>query len=366
MLTFSHSPSKQAENRGAWTEIAKNLPQRSVMSIYRHGIRIIHPFNRGPWTPEECNVLIELVALTGKKWTRIQNQLNRSADSCRDKFREIDQEYERGAWNTEDTNKFVNLIREYLKVDANMDMKEVGEMVHHKNINIPWDVISKKMGNRSRLSCLKKWQHITGLLAPSQAIKTKRKVNELNPETSGNETRQKKERRARVRQPPKDTIEQVKESGNTANEKASNRKANEVDQPIDRQKVSEAESDSDDTAELILKSRQTTQDSRAKNGTVGIPTKASEQGAVQNENKKKDKPNNFALPPVNDIHKAAKKALKKIDAQHSLSVKKLIKKIRKKLGLPKALNHELQPVVIKYIRELSEVQIQGETISRLP
>lgn len=47
--------------RGAWLEIARAVPHRTVQSIYRHGIRRLHSFKRGAWTPEEERRLVELV-----------------------------------------------------------------------------------------------------------------------------------------------------------------------------------------------------------------------------------------------------------------------------------------------------------------
>lgn len=75
----------KSELKGAWMEIARHLPDRSVQSVYRHGIRRCHPFKRGAWSEEECRSLMELVNSMGKKWAVIQTKLNRSADSCRDK-----------------------------------------------------------------------------------------------------------------------------------------------------------------------------------------------------------------------------------------------------------------------------------------
>jgi len=43
----------KAELKGAWMEISKMLPHRSVQSVYRHGLRILHPFKRGAWTEDE-------------------------------------------------------------------------------------------------------------------------------------------------------------------------------------------------------------------------------------------------------------------------------------------------------------------------
>lgn len=114
----------KAELKGAWMEISKSIPHRSVQSVYRHGLRQLHPFKRGPvrrsapgkwhcapnsdsysnfvifrsfqWTDEEVASLHELVARMGKKWSAIQGKLNRSADSCRDKYREMSNEYTKG------------------------------------------------------------------------------------------------------------------------------------------------------------------------------------------------------------------------------------------------------------------------------
>ena len=88
----------KAELKGSWMEIAKRLPHRSVQSVYRHGLRQLHPFKRGAWTDEECEMLVDLVHRHGKKWATIQQKLHRSADSCRDKFREMDDLYVKGRW----------------------------------------------------------------------------------------------------------------------------------------------------------------------------------------------------------------------------------------------------------------------------
>lgn len=101
----------KAELKGAWMEIAKQLPHRSVQSVYRHGIRQMHPFKRGAWSDQECVMLNELVQLMGKKWSAIQAKLNRSADSCRDKYREMSEEYVKGRWKDQEIEMLKQLIR---------------------------------------------------------------------------------------------------------------------------------------------------------------------------------------------------------------------------------------------------------------
>ena len=160
----------KAELKGAWMEIAKRLPHRSVQSVYRHGLRQLHPFKRGPWADDECETLLQLVQRMGKKWSAIQGKLNRSADSCRDKYREMSTDYVKGRWKENETEILKRLIRDHLRADPNADIRELGKMVEREGIVIPWSVISKRMGKRSRLSCFKKWQKMTGLYSPSELL----------------------------------------------------------------------------------------------------------------------------------------------------------------------------------------------------
>lgn len=157
----------KAELKGAWMEIAKKLPHRSVQSVYRHGLRQLHPFKRGAWTEEECEILVDMVTKMGKKWAAIQARLNRSADACRDKYREMDEAYVRGRWNQNETEQLKRFIREHLQVDPTAEIRELGKMVEKNRLKIPWHIISKRMVKRSRLSCFKKWQKMTGLYSPS-------------------------------------------------------------------------------------------------------------------------------------------------------------------------------------------------------
>jgi hypothetical protein len=155
-------------------EIAKFLPHRSVQSVYRHGIRQLHPFKRGAWSEQETAVLTELVQRMGKKWSAIQTKLNRSADACRDKYREMSDEYVKGRWKDQEMELLKRLVREHLNVDVATDMKSLGRMVEEQNIQIPWSTISKRIGKRSRLSCFKKWQKMAGLLSASDEVRRRK------------------------------------------------------------------------------------------------------------------------------------------------------------------------------------------------
>ena len=152
----------KAELKGAWMEIARRLPHRTVQSVYRHGLRQLHPFKRGPWGEEEVTLLLDLVHRYGKKWSAIQSKLNRSADSCRDKYREMSSDYIKGRWKEGETEILKRLVREQLRADPNADVVDLARRVEREGFILPWSSISKRMGKRSRLSCFKKWQKLTG------------------------------------------------------------------------------------------------------------------------------------------------------------------------------------------------------------
>lgn len=175
-------------------EIAKRLPHRSVQSVYRHGIRQLHPFKRGAWSEQETVHLQELVARMGKKWSAIQTKLNRSADACRDKFREMSDEYVKGRWKDPEMELLRRLVREHLNADPATDMKTLGRMVEEQGIQIPWSNISKRIGKRSRLSCFKKWQKMAGLLSLSEENRRRKHADAgVNAAPNGGYKRQKGE-----------------------------------------------------------------------------------------------------------------------------------------------------------------------------
>jgi hypothetical protein len=173
----------KAELKGAWMEIAKRLPHRSVQSVYRHGLRQLHPFKRGAWADEECESLVDMVHRLGKKWSVISRKLNRSADGCRDKYREMSDDYIRGRWKDHETQLLHRLIRDHLRAAPSTDIRDLAKMAkmaEAEGLRIPWSLISKRMEKRSRLSCFKKWQKMTN------AVMENRQSKEVAPEEDSN------------------------------------------------------------------------------------------------------------------------------------------------------------------------------------
>ena len=127
---------------------------------------------------KETNELLTLVTTHGKKWSEIQNKLNRSADSCRDKYREFHTNFTKGKWKNRESKELEMHVRKVLKVGDDVPLVELGKLAEHDSVNVPWSTISEKMKNRSRLSCFKRFQQITGMKKTSAGKKRKKMEEE--------------------------------------------------------------------------------------------------------------------------------------------------------------------------------------------
>jgi len=216
----SESDNRTDHLRGAWMEISKALPNRTVQSIYRHGLRLMHPFKRGAWSEEETNELLTLVTRFGKKWAEIQTMLNRSADSCRDKYREFHTDYTKGKWTDEESEQLMTFVKESLSLDQETTLEQLKHMFmdheqqqqqqsqqQNSNSNgnvsynggshsshtsshgcIPWMAISARMKIRSRLGCFKRFQQMTGIKSEQNQKRKRRKVVHQTPQNNGAQT----------------------------------------------------------------------------------------------------------------------------------------------------------------------------------
>lgn len=77
-------------------------------------------------------------------------------------------DFVKGRWKEEEEEELYTTVRNWLyshtqgATEAITDVKELGQLVEQEKIQIPWNNISKALGKRSRLSCFKKWQKLTG------------------------------------------------------------------------------------------------------------------------------------------------------------------------------------------------------------
>ncbi|CAB1107510.1 MYB [Ectocarpus sp. CCAP 1310/34] len=149
--------SRSVGSKRAWLSIANCLPDRSVQSIYRHGIRQLHGMKMGPWTDEEVAQLKLLVSTHGNKWSEIGKKVGRSADACRDKSRELIPTPQEGPW-TEQEEKLLNkLIMD--RMECSEDMSEV-MLTGDEDVDVPWAEVARIIKSRNRIACRKKWDYL--------------------------------------------------------------------------------------------------------------------------------------------------------------------------------------------------------------
>ena len=132
-------------------------------------------------------MLYSLVIRIGKDWNLIQAKLNRSAESCYDKYRKMTM-VPLGGWKGPETEQLKQVMREFFSnqsfkglVDPTADIKEIGKIVKAEGIRIPWAAISKRMGGkRSKWSCYKQWRKMAGLYSPSDMHRLGASTNDAN------------------------------------------------------------------------------------------------------------------------------------------------------------------------------------------
>ncbi|CBN78226.1 conserved unknown protein [Ectocarpus siliculosus] len=149
--------SRSVGSKRAWLSIANCLPDRSVQSIYRHGIRQLHGRKMGAWTDEEVAQLKLLVSTHGKKWSEIGKKVGRSADACRDKSRELISTPQEGPW-TEQEEKLLNKLM-MDRMECGEDMSEV-MLTGNEEVDVPWAEVARIIKSRNRIACRKKWDYL--------------------------------------------------------------------------------------------------------------------------------------------------------------------------------------------------------------
>ncbi|CAI9770232.1 unnamed protein product [Fraxinus pennsylvanica] len=102
----------QQFNGKCWKGIAKCLPGRTDVQCLHRWQKVINPeLNKGLWTKEEDDVLIELVGKQGnKKWSEVAKHLpGRIGKQCRDRWHNhLNPEINKGAWTKEEDEILIN------------------------------------------------------------------------------------------------------------------------------------------------------------------------------------------------------------------------------------------------------------------
>lgn len=103
------------ETSGVWTKIAEKIPWRSVQSSHNFIKRNFNDNNyKGRWTQGEIDKLVKLVTKFGKKWTLISQELDRTPNNVRDKYKELGaenhEERKKGIWAIKEISQLLKLV----------------------------------------------------------------------------------------------------------------------------------------------------------------------------------------------------------------------------------------------------------------
>ena len=83
ITNLATAPVRASAAAGIWTAVAAGFSTRTIRSVMRRGIRLLHPGNhRGAWSDAEKELLQQLVAKYGRKWKAIGAELNRMPSTC--------------------------------------------------------------------------------------------------------------------------------------------------------------------------------------------------------------------------------------------------------------------------------------------
>lgn len=150
------------ESRELCKKITQKLPGRDTLSVTRH-LLSHYPVEvlPGGWTPQDDAQLRNLVATKGKQWKVIAEEMGRAADIVRMRYRDyvsLGDKRTTGQWTAEDLSKLYKIVLQLLEPtewneEEGLDHDIVGKY-------IDWDAVGKKLGNRNRLQCLKKWKKL--------------------------------------------------------------------------------------------------------------------------------------------------------------------------------------------------------------
>lgn len=93
------------------------IAHRSVYACQKAAKRKFSSYNyKGKWTQEDEIRLVELVKLMNRRWTQIAEELNRTPENCRDKFRELGgcrpENRKKGKWDLEEKLELIKCVNQ--------------------------------------------------------------------------------------------------------------------------------------------------------------------------------------------------------------------------------------------------------------
>lgn len=133
-----------------WNDIAKHFPGKSSQQILERWTKVLDPtLMKGSWTRHEDETIINFVKQNGtKSWTKLAEQLpGRIGKQCRERWiNHLDPDINRGPWTFEEDNRIIELHMQY----GNKWVKISALMPHRSDNSIKnrWNsTLSKRVAN---------------------------------------------------------------------------------------------------------------------------------------------------------------------------------------------------------------------------
>lgn len=185
-------------------EIEAALPNRKKDQVRKFCQRRYHAHERGPWTSEQDQALMEAHAKYPGKWSQIADLVDRFSTDCKDRWTNHLQpgdNRELGPWNQAEEDALVNAVEECITKIKKSRRKDKTLSNKREDLEalVDWNTVAEMLGGKRVAGrCREKYQKLMARLTKtgslSQELPASQLQDELNdaaPKSASNKSRSK-------------------------------------------------------------------------------------------------------------------------------------------------------------------------------